>query len=152
MNRIEEFFLAHKIVFVLLTILTLPILLIWFLIYGIIIGIVGITIDHYENIRYAIKRDVIELLKYPKWREKHHRLKYLSGIDNKKERERAEMDFMEGRLKVGGMGGATIGMIIYGIFTYPLMLIWGIIAGPVMALEEAIKWWGRIWKCSSKGG
>ncbi|MFA5894003.1 MAG: hypothetical protein WC903_08605 [Candidatus Margulisiibacteriota bacterium] len=146
MKSIESFLAPHKAIFILFIILTLPFVLAWSLIYGLIIGIIGITVDRWETVRKYVRQDAIELLKYPKWKEDAWKAAYLRGINMAEQRREAERAFAEKRKKVPGMIGHIIqDILIFGIILYPPLLIWGILAGPIRAFLEYFKWCYKTW-------
>ena len=157
MNSVERFFSAHKIIFILFSILSLPFVLAWSLLYGIIVGSIGITVDRYEHMRDNIRSHVISILKYPKWQAEKWKASALRSMEilslaeeQKRERKRA---IEEGRERAPGMLNYIVtDIIIFGILPYPFFLVWGIIAGPVRALLNYSKWWYLDWKKYKKGG
>ena len=93
MASIEKYFSTHKLIFIIFSVLTLPIVLLWSLIYGVIIGIIGITVDRYETLRKIIRREAIESVKYPRWNAKKYREIYLGAINDPRMRAEAEEAF-----------------------------------------------------------
>ncbi|MDI6731474.1 MAG: hypothetical protein QME05_02695 [Candidatus Margulisbacteria bacterium] len=146
MSTIDNFLSTHKVIFIVFAILILPFVLVWSLVYGVIVGIIGITVDRFESVRKYIRQDAIELLKYPKWKEECWKAACLRGIDMAEQRKEVERAFAEKRKKAPGMIGRIIqDILIFGIMLYPLLLIWGILIGPIRAFLECYKWCYKTW-------
>ncbi|OGC03927.1 hypothetical protein A2276_04845 [candidate division WOR-1 bacterium RIFOXYA12_FULL_43_27] len=140
-----------KLLIALFIVLTFPLVLIWALVYGIIIGIIGITVDRIETVIDLLKRDRIELLKYPKWRadlEKHIELNNAEDDETRRritEKSAREKEWTPLRI----LGSFLLHILIFGICFYPPLLIWGILTGPIRAL---IEWWRWCCNILEKGG
>ncbi|MBU0573486.1 MAG: hypothetical protein KKH83_03300 [Candidatus Margulisbacteria bacterium] len=138
--------IMRKTFLVIFYLISLPIVLPWCLVYGVIIGIIGITVDRYEFVRTAIRRDARATLKYRKWQAEKHKEASLRCIDDKTKRMEAETAYKEGRKKTPGVIGYTItNIIVFGIIFYPPLLIWGAVTGPVRAFIEFNKWIYKLW-------
>ncbi|KAF0133869.1 MAG: hypothetical protein FD145_1079 [Candidatus Saganbacteria bacterium] len=130
-----------KFGFIIFAVAILPIVLAWCLFYGVIIGIVGITVDRYEYVRKIIKQDVICRIKYPSWQKEKWEASLLGNTNNAKERNELETAIKEGRRKPPGMlGDIIINILLFSIIFYPFLLIWGIVTGPIRAGIEYYKW------------
>ena len=146
MDTIEKFFRAHKIIFLCFAVLISPLALVWAVIYGLIIGIIGPTVDVYEIIRNKIYGDVRGVLKYPKWKAEDYKRKVMAAENkNFEEIQAVEREFEEGRRKPLGIVGYIIRDIFVFILYYPFLLLWGIMTGPIRAFLEYLKWCYRVW-------
>lgn len=145
MNQIENFLSSNRAIFIILTIFLLPLAFLWSLVYGVIIGIIGSTVDCYEKIRNTIRRDVMEYLKYRKWRDEKFRENYLSQIRDERERFAAEQAIEKGKKKSYHVFVSVPALVLLGIGLYPFLLVWGIATGPIRAFFECIKGWSKVW-------
>lgn len=146
MNKFEKLLSANKALLIILTVAASPFILAWCLIYGFIVGIIGITVDRFEYVRGILRQDAISLLKYPKWSAQKHLEAHLKSIDNPDERAKTEWDYKTGQKKAPSMTAEILtDVLIFGILDYPLFLIWGIVTGPIRTLIEFWKWWMKIW-------
>lgn len=156
MSSVDNFFSTNKVIFIVFAILILPLVLVWSLVYGVIIGVIGITVDRYEYIRDVImRRTAIEYLKYREWRVKNWQEAYLKGVDRIEEIKADERAFAVGEKKVPSMGWMMWQeVLVFGIIFYPFMLVWGVITGPIRAFIEYYKWCYKTWYGYSiyKGG
>lgn len=135
MNKFDQFLSANKALFIILSILALPFILVWSLIYGVVIGLVGMTVNTYETARTAIRQESIIMLKYPIWRQKEYDISQGKDLKNPyKETMRAP-----------GRMASIILQFFVSVMLYPFLLVWGVIIGPVRAFIEVINWWLKIW-------
>jgi hypothetical protein len=146
MTSIENYFSTHKLIFILFSVITLPIVLLWSLIYGVVIGIIGITVDRYETLKKIVRRQAIESLKYPRWNAKKYREIYLGAIDDPRMRVEAAEAFKRNKVRPPATVWQIItDVFIFGLVFYPFLLVWGILTGPVRAFLEYWKWCYKVW-------
>ena len=146
MNSLEQFFHSHKALFVIFTIIALPLVLLWSLLYGVVVGIIGITIDRWEVIQRILCRNALETLKYPIWNAKKAQEGYLRTLSSVDDMFVAQQEFQVGRKKVAGPISETFwDLLIFGVALYPFLLVWGIATGPVRAFLDIFKWWYEVW-------
>ncbi|MFH1762481.1 MAG: hypothetical protein ABIA63_15385, partial [bacterium] len=141
-----SFLARNKPVLVVFIILASPFALAWAFIYGLIIGIIGPTVDIYEIIKNRTYNDVRTVLKYPRWRAKVHKILSLKSAQDEKGRiPEEERKRIEKSKPPGVFGYIFQNTFVFGIVYYPFLLIWGIITGPIRAFLECYKWCYTIW-------
>ena len=146
MAQFEKFLSSNKPVFAVLYLAALPFALIWSIIYGIIIGIAGTTVERLEAVRRVNQSDRIESLKYPKWKSRKYQQLRLDRIEDKNQRAEAEMQYASGKLSTPTLFGYYLqNIILYGIIFYPAFLLYGIIVGPFRAFFAWQNKCGKIW-------
>ena len=145
MNKFDQLLAANKFVFVVFAIIALPFVLIWSLIYGFIVGLIGGAVDCVENTRSVVKRVRWEALKYSKWSG----LEYQKSLGNipasASEKEFLEKALQEGRVKSPGISGQVFSQYVLGVCFFPFLLIWGAVTGPIRAFLLFLDWCGKIW-------
>lgn len=146
MSKFNQFLSANKFILIILVIVALPFVLIWSLIYGFIIGLIGGAVDCFENTRDVAKRVRWESLKYSKWSGMEYQKSQGNIPASVSEKEYIEKALREGRLKAPGATGQVIPQYILGICSFPFLLIWGAVTGPVRAFLLFIDWCDKVWK------
>ncbi|KAF0133714.1 MAG: hypothetical protein FD145_1173 [Candidatus Saganbacteria bacterium] len=146
MANIETFFRSHKIIFLFYAVVASPFMLVWAVVYGLIIGVIGPTVDIFEIIRNRTYQDVRTVLKYPGWKAEFYKISSLKAMDNMPEKMRENRKaFEEGRKKAPEPIGYLLRNIAAFSIYYPAFLIWGIITGPIRAFAEYLKWCYKVW-------
>lgn len=146
MKVVEEFFRAHKIIFLLFAVIVSPFALVWSIVYGLIIGIIGPTVDIFEIIRNRTYQDVRMALKYPGWKATFYKTTCLKAMDDNHQRmQEIRKAFEEGRAKAPGPVGYLIRNTLAFMLYYPVFLIWGVATGPLRAFAEYLKWGYKVW-------
>lgn len=137
----------NKPAFIIFIILSFPFALAWSLIYGLIIGIIGSTVDVYETIRDKVYQDIRGALKYPGWRTEVYERLHLKAAEDSRGRipEEARRAVEKGKIKPPSIIGSIILHTCVFILYYPFLLIWGIATGPIRAFFEYYKWGYKTW-------
>lgn len=146
MNKFEQLLSANKTLLIILTIAASPLILSWCLLYGVIVGLIGITVDRFEYVAGVLRGDAISIIKYPKWSAQKHQEAQMRSLDNPDERNKIEWAMKTGRVKSPRLSGEMLAdILIFGFLYYPFLLIWGAVTGPVRSLIEFWKWYMKLW-------
>lgn len=131
-------------------IIAFPFIFLSSLIYGVIIGIIGSTVNFCEVQRQKIREEIAAITKYPKWREDEYKNRALFIGEQRKEKDVVESEFRRGRRAPRMAEFILLQMIIGSAIFFPFLFIRGIILGPILAYKQSYKSLEKF--LNSKGG
>jgi len=143
-------FSSASLAFKIFAILAFPLIIVWSLVSGIIIGIIGSTVNFFQVQRREIKEEIIAITKYPGWREDEFKNQSLYFAEKDTEKARLQYEFREGKKAPRMVKFIFIQMILGSIIFYPYLLFRGILLGPVFACRQS---YNDLWNILNfKGG
>lgn len=130
--------------------ITFPFIIVWSLVCGVIIGIIGSTVNFFQVQRREIREEIVAITKYPGWREDQFKNQSLYFAEKGEQRARLESEFQEGKKAPRMIRFILIQIVLGSIIFYPYLLIRGIVMGPFLAYNQS---YNDLWNIlNSKGG
>ena len=143
-------FSSASFTYKILAVIAFPFIIVWSLVCGVIIGIIGSTVNFFQVQRREIREEIVAITKYPGWREDQFKNQSLYFAEKDGEKARLQYEFMEGKKAPRMIRFILIQIVLGSIIFYPYLLIRGIVMGPFLAYNQS---YNDLWNIlNSKGG